>query len=107
MSLPAHRVLLLTIILLGIGLYALDLYLPLGVGNGVLYGGLVVLSLSLPGRNTPLIAASICSVLAISDIFLGPTFPDVPLWIGVSNRLLCLTAIWGPVAYFVQHRKNE
>ena len=107
MSLPAHRVLLLTIIFLGIGLYALDLYLPLGVGNGVLYGGLVVLSLSLPGRNTPLIAASICSVLAISDIFLGPTFPDVPLWIGVSNRLLCLTAIWGPVAYFVQHRKNE
>jgi signal transduction histidine kinase len=107
MSLPAHRVLLLTIILLGIGLYALDLYLPLGVGNGVLYGGLVVLSLSLPGRNTPLIAAGICSVLAISDIFLGPTFPNVPLWIGVSNRLLCLTAIWGPVAYFVQHRKNE
>jgi signal transduction histidine kinase len=25
----------------------------------------------------------------------------------VSNRLLCLTAIWGPVAYFLQHRKNE
>ena len=85
----------------------LDLYLPLGVGNGVLYGGLVVLSFSLPGRRTAVIAASICSVLAISDIFLGPTIPNVPLWIGVSNRLLCLTAIWGPVAYFLQHRKNE
>ena len=85
----------------------LNLYLPLGVGNGVLYGGLVVLSFSLPGRRTAVIAASICSVLAISDIFLGPTIPNVPLWIGVSNRLLCLTAIWGPVAYFLQHRKNE
>lgn len=107
MNLPAHRWRLLTIILLGIGLFVLDLYLPLGVGNGVLYGGLVVLSLSLPGRSTPVIAASICSVLAISDIFLGPTFPNVPLWIGISNRLLCLTAIWGPVAYFLQHRRNE
>lgn len=107
MTLPSHRWLLLTIVILGIGLYVLDLYLPLGVGNGVLYGGLVVLSFSLPGRRTAVIAASICSVLAISDIFLGPTIPNVPLWIGVSNRLLCLTAIWGPVAYFLQHRKNE
>ena len=107
MTLPSHRWLLLTIVILGIGLYVLDLYLPLGVGNGVLYGGLVVLSFSLPGRRTAVIAASICSVLAISDIFLGPTIPNVPLWIGVSNRLLCLTAIWGPVAYFFQHRKNE
>ncbi|MGC3975535.1 MAG: sensor histidine kinase [Nitrospira sp.] len=85
----------------------LDLYLPLGVGNGVLYGGLVVLSLSLPGRNTPLIAASICSILALSDIFLGPTFPHLPIWVGISGRLLSLTAIWGPVVYFVQHRNNE
>jgi signal transduction histidine kinase len=106
MSSLAHKWLLLAIVFLGIGLFGLDLYLPLGVGNGVLYGGLVVLSLSLPGRSTPVIAASICSVLAISDIFLGPTLPNVPLWIGVSNRLLCLTAIWGPVAYFLQHRKN-
>lgn len=107
MSIPPHRLLLLTIILLGACLFVLDLYLPLGVGNGVLYGGLVVLSLSLPGRNTPLIAASICSILALTDIFIGPTFPNVPLWIGVTNRLLCLTAIWGPVVYFLQHRKNE
>ncbi|MCS6297872.1 MAG: hypothetical protein H8K09_16685 [Nitrospira sp.] len=25
----------------------------------------------------------------------------------MTNRLLCLTAIWGPVVYFLQHRKNE
>lgn len=107
MSLPPHRLLLLTIILLGVCLFVLDLYLPLGVGNGVLYGGLVVLSLSLPGRNTPLIAASICSILALTDIFIGPTFPNLPFWVGIGGRLLSLTAIWGPVAYFLQHRKNE
>lgn len=65
------------------------------------------LPLSLPGRGTPVIATRICSVLALSDIFLGPTFPNTPLWIGITNRLLCLTAIWGPVAYFLQYRKNE
>ena len=47
MTQPSHRLLLLTIVILGIGLYSLDLYLPLGIGNGVLYGGLVVLSLAL------------------------------------------------------------
>lgn len=51
MILPAHRLLLLSIVVLGIGLYTLDLYLPLGIGNGVLYGGLVVLSLAIPDRK--------------------------------------------------------
>lgn len=104
---PSHRLLLLAIVVLGIGLYTLDLYLPLGIGNGVLYGGLVVLSLALPDRTTPILVASTCSVLALSDVFLGVTFPNVPFWMGLSNRLFSLTAIWFPVIYAFQRRKIE
>ena len=104
---PSHRLLLLTIVVLGIGLYSLDLYLPLGIGNGVLYGGLVVLSLAFPDRKIPLFVAGACSVLAISDVFFGVTLPNVPLWMGISNRLFSLTAIWVPVVYFLKRRKIE
>ena len=97
MTQPSHRLLLLTIVILGIGLYSLDLYLPLGIGNGVLYGGLVVLSLACPDRKIPMLVAGACSVLAISDVFLGLRFPNVPLWRGISNRLFSLAAIWFPV----------
>jgi signal transduction histidine kinase len=107
MTQPSHRFLLLTIIVLGIGLFFLDLYLPLGIGNGVLYGGLVVLSLALPHPRIPLFVAGGCSVLALSDVFLGVTLPRVPLWMGISNRLFSLTAIWVPVVYFLQRRKIE
>lgn len=107
MTQTSHKFLLFTIVVLGIGLFFLDLYLPLGIGNGVLYGGLVVLSLASPDRKVPLIVAGGCSVLALSDVFLGVTLPNVPLWMGISNRLFSLTAIWVPVAYFLQRRKIE
>ncbi len=107
MTQRSQKVLLLTIVVLGLGLFSLDLYLPLGIGNGVLYGGLVVLSLALPDRKAPLMVASVCSILALSDVFLGVTFPNVPLWMGISNRLFSLTAIWVPVVYFLQRRKIE
>lgn len=107
MTPSSHRLLLLAIVVLGIGLFSLDLYLPLGIGNGVLYGGLVVLSLVSPDRKVPLIVAGGCSVLALSDVFLGVTLPNVPLWMGISNRLFSLTAIWVPVVYFLQRRKSE
>ncbi len=107
MAYPSHRLLLLTIVVLGAGLYTLDLYLPLGIGNGVLYGGLVVLSLAIPDRKTPLLVAGVCSVLALSDVFLGVTLPNVPLWMGLSTRMFSLTAIWFPVIYALQRRKIE
>ena len=51
-----NRRVLMTIVGLGLGLFCLDLYLPLGIGNGVLYGGLVILSFLLPNRKGPLIS---------------------------------------------------
>ena len=103
----ANRHLLGTIIALGLGLFCLDLYLPLGIGNGVLYGGLVILSFLLPHRKGPLITAAICSVLTMADVILSPTIEGVPLWMGVTNRLFSLTAIWLPVSFFLHRRRAE
>ncbi len=96
----------MTIILLGIGLFFLDLYLPLRVGNEVLYDGLVLLSLALPDRKVPLFVASGCSVFALSNVFLGVTLPNVPLWMEISSRLFSLAAIWASVLYFLQRREK-
>lgn len=102
-----NRALLLTIIGVGIGLFCLDLYLPLGVGNGVLYGGLVILSFLLPNRKGPLMTAAVCSVLDLADLFWGPVVEGMPRWVGVSNRLFSLTAIWLPVLFFLHQRRAE
>jgi signal transduction histidine kinase len=103
----ANRLLLIVIIGLGIGLFGLDWYLPLGIGNGVLYGGLVILSFLLPYRKGPLIAAGVCSVLTMTDVVLSPTIDGVPLWMGVTNRLFSLTAIWLPALFFLHQRRTE
>lgn len=107
MSNDTNRRVLITIVGLGIVLFCLDRYLPLGVGNGVLYGGLVILSFLLPNRKGPLITAAVCSVLSMVDVLLSPTIEGVPLWMGVSNRLFSLTAIWLPVLFFVHQRRAE
>lgn len=107
MAYIANRRLLLTLIGLGLALFCLDLYLPLGIGNGVLYGGLVILSFLLPHRRGPIITASICSVLSMADVVWSPTVDGVPLWMGVTNRLFSLTAIWLPALFFLHRRRAE
>ena len=99
--------LLILIVGLGIGVFLLDLSLPLGIGNSVLYGGLVILSFLLPYRKGPLITAIICSVVDMTDIMLKPSLDGVPLWMGVTNRLFSLTAIWLPLLFFLHRRRAE
>lgn len=101
------RRLLILIVGLGIVVFILDLYLPLGVGNSVLYGGLVILSFLLPYRKGPLITATTCSVIDMTGLLLKPAIEGMPLWIGVVNRLFSLTAIWLPLLFFLHRRRAE
>jgi len=101
------RRLLILIVGLGIVVFILDLNLPLGVGNSVLYGGLVILSFLLPYRKGPLITATICSVIDMTGLLLKPTIDGMPLWIGIVNRLFSLTAIWLPLLFFLHRRRAE
>jgi signal transduction histidine kinase len=107
MSPNTDRGLVILIVGLGIGVFVLDMDLPLGVGNSVLYGGLVILSFLLRYRKGPLITAIICSVIDMTDIFLKPTIEGMPLWMGVTNRLFSLTAIWLPLLFFLHRRRTE
>ena len=107
MSPNTDRHLLILIIGLGIAVFILDIDLPLGVGNSVLYGGLVILSFLLRYRKGPLITAIICSVIDMTDIFLKPTIEGMPLWMGVTNRLFSLTTIWLPLLFFLHRRRTE
>src|SRR5262245_28206197 len=107
MSQHTTKRLLILIVSFGIGVFILDLYLPLGMGNSVLYGGLVILSFLLPYRTGPLITATICSVVDMTDILLKPTLEGVPLWMGITNRLFSLTAIWLPLLFFLHRRRAE
>jgi signal transduction histidine kinase len=43
----------------------------------------------------------------MADLILSPTVEGVPLWMGVSNRLFSLTAIWLPVLFFLHRRRAE
>jgi signal transduction histidine kinase len=101
------RRLLILIVGLGFGVFILDLYLPLGAGNSVLYGGLVILSFLLPYRKGPLITATICSVIDMIGILLKPMLEGVPVWMGVTSRLFSLTAIWLPLLFFLHRRRAE
>src|SRR6185437_16107292 len=107
MAYGTNRTLLFVIIGLGGGLFYLDLYLPIGISTGVLYGGLVILSFLLPYRKGPLIAAAVCSVLDLAGTDLGLTIEGVPHWMGVVNRLFSLTAIWLPLLFFLHRRRAE
>jgi len=107
MSPESTRRLLILIVGLGLCVFALDLYLPVGRGNSVLYGGLVILSFLLPYRKGPLVTALICSVVDMTDIFLTPSIEDAPLEISIINRLFSLTAIWLPLLFFLHRRRAE
>ncbi|WP_447599081.1 sensor histidine kinase [Nitrospira sp. Nam80] len=89
--------------------FLLDLFLPLAVAEAVLYGGVVLLAGAVASRRPrlPVVAAAGCSFLTLVGSLFGPFYPGVPLWLGVSNRLISLVAIWAPVAFVYQRRRAE
>jgi len=91
---------------LAAGLFALDLWLPLGVAVGVLYWGVVLIALASPQRWFPLIVTGACSVLIIVGALFGPILPGVPLWMAVTNRLLSLIVIWVPLVVLLERRRS-
>ncbi len=97
-----------TIAGLVLAVFILDLLLPLAVAEAVLYGGVVLLAGAV-GRHPwlPFITAICCSFLTVIGSLFGPFYPNVPLWLGISNRLISLVAIWAPVAFLYQRRRAE
>ncbi len=93
--------------LLALGVFALDLWLPLGVADGVLYLAVVLISCTSSQRRFPVVAAGACSVLMVIGAMFSPTLPNVPPWIGIINRLLSFMVIWVPAIVIMERRRGE
>ena len=90
-----------------VALFGLDLLLPLGVANAVLYAGVVFLAALSPSLRLPVMTAAGCSILTIVGAWLSPSIPEVPLCMVLLNRIISLTAIWTPILFLVQRRHTE
>ena len=76
------------------GLFALDLYMPLGVAIGVLYAGVVLLASSSSNPRLPLLTAGCATGLLLAGAALGPRLSSIPLWVGATNCTLGLIIVW-------------
>lgn len=76
------------------GLFALDLFMPLGVAIGALYAGIVLLASFSPNPRLPLLTAACATGLLIVGAVAGPRLSSIPLWVGGTNASLGLVVVW-------------
>lgn len=86
------------------GIFLLDLLIPLGIAIGVLYTGLVLLTLWSAHRWLPLVVSSATSVLTVLGFFL---YSDSEIWVAVPNRALCLATIWVATLLVIRYKRIE
>lgn len=91
---PRNQKILALVIGLSGGLFVFDLFLPLGLANGVLYAGVVIAAAASSNPRLPLVTAVYATGLIISGALLGPQHETIPLWVGISNRILSLIIVW-------------
>ena len=87
--------------------FVLDLLVPLGVADAVLYSAVVFLSAASRYRRMPVVTAAACSLLTFIAAVFSPRVPGLPVWFEWSNHLLSLFGVWVPVAFVYQHRRTE
>ena len=105
---PSRERLIVGVAILLAGLFfVLDLLVPLGVADAVLYSAVVFLSAASRYRRMPVVTASACSLLTFIAAVFSPRVPGLPVWFEWSNHLLSLFGVWVPVAFVYQHRRTE
>jgi two-component system CheB/CheR fusion protein len=86
------RRLSLTAVLIAVGIFVVDLQLPLGISISGLYGIVVLLGFFVRAPRFPIWAAAGATVLTVLDLPLSPQGGSVT--IGLVNRALTLTGLW-------------
>ena len=105
---PSRERLIVGVAILLAGLFfVLDLLVPLGVADAVLYSAVVFLSAASRYRRMPVVTAAACSLLTFIAAVFSPRVPGLPVWFEWSNHLLSLFGVWVPVAFVYQHRRTE
>ncbi len=86
-------------------IFAIDLFIPLGVAAGVPYVAVVLVSLWIPKRNFTVWVALVSSVLTITGFFYSPLGGE--MWKVLFNRALALFAIWTTAVLTIQRKTME
>lgn len=92
-------------IFLFILIFAVDLFIPLGVAAGVPYVAVVLVSLWIPKRNFTVWVALASSVLTMIGLFYSPLGGE--MWKVLFNRALALFAIWTTAVLTLQRKTIE
>ncbi len=83
----------------------IDIVLPLGTADGVLFIGVILMGWWIPGqKKIILILALICSLLVGLGYLLSP-FGNIPNWVILTNRLYSLFAIWSTAIILIIAKK--
>ena len=86
-------------------IFAVDVKLPLGISDGVLYVVVVMLGLWLPGIGFVLGLGVLSTVLTILGYFVSPDAG--PEWMAVVNRGLALFAIWASALLVIANKRRD
>ncbi len=79
-------------VIAALGILAIDLLSPLGIADGMLYVGVVLIGLWLPGRYAPHALAALSSLLILAGYALAGSGGDPVA--AVVNRGLALVVVW-------------
>lgn len=86
--------------------FTLDTVTPLGIAAGIPYVAVVLLAAPLPRRSI-LAFAAICTALTAIAFFKPPgSLPQVE-WLGLTNRILTVIAIWLTVMFALSRKSAE
>jgi signal transduction histidine kinase len=95
----------LAIIAIAALLFAVDLFLPLGVAAGIPYVVVVLLAACLSRPRMPLHMAALCTLLTIAGGFWSPQ--GGVLWMGITNRALGIAMLWITAILVLRRRRAE
>ncbi len=102
LSASRHHILFISSALIAL-IFIYDVYTPLGVADGVLYGVPLVMTMWLPSRRSTLLTMACASLLVILGGYLSPQDSGVTT-MALINRGMTLLVVWG-VGLLVLQRK--
>jgi PAS domain S-box-containing protein len=87
-----------------VGIFASDLFTPLGIAIHLLYVIPLLMTPRLPSRTAPIVYAVVCTALS----FVGAYYsPPGPIWIAYNNRLLAIPVFGITALLVMQHKRLE
>ncbi len=101
-----HRSALFALLLVAT-VFAIDLWLPLGVASAVPYTFAVLLALKARWRTFPVQVAVLCCVLTVAKMFLSPERGSTELWKVYANRGLAVFSITVTTFLGLQRRRSD